>query len=324
MDIERKELDTDNGEFFLQTTFEINRKNLLNLYYDFTAYLCQFLNHKDQISLCQVSKNICLRLNAILPLSVDVHSTHDESLSYKKMLLEIISHKKQNNPRREGSKNYSGNVRNIIRLNLVNLQNIQETYIAETMNYFPNLKTLNLSGSNISNYTINKTSESCKKLESVDLVGCKNVTDESIIRLCKSCKKLKRLNLAGCSITNESVVAIAIDCTNLEYLNLRSCRNITGKAVIEILSNNPKINFLGLSRCGLSNDSIVEIIRHSKRDLSALKAHYSRYFNESEVDVIRQGESSLDENFEIVRRNERGVVPEPSFLNRTLSSCVLS
>ncbi len=54
----------------------------------------------------------------------------------------------------------------------------------------------------ITDFGINKFTNQCPNLESLDLTNCYNITDNSIKFLAFSCKFLVNLNLSGCKMVN--------------------------------------------------------------------------------------------------------------------------
>ncbi|XP_038720382.1 F-box protein At3g58530 [Tripterygium wilfordii] len=101
-------------------------------------------------------------------------------------------------------------------------------------------------------------------LRFLDLCGAQNISDESLSCIAK-CKKLVSLNLTWCvQITDAGVMAIAQDCTSLEFLSLFGIVGVTDKC-LEVLSR-----FCSNTLTTLDVNGCIGIKRRSRDDLLRL------------------------------------------------------
>jgi hypothetical protein len=72
-----------------------------------------------------------------------------------------------------------------------------------------NLKYASFSGcSEITDLGLQKFSQSCPNLESLDLADCNQLTDNSIKSLAFCCKFMMNLNLSGCGMVKKLILAL--------------------------------------------------------------------------------------------------------------------
>src|SRR3954468_18308620 len=101
---------------------------------------------------------------------------------------------------------------------------------------YPNLEYLNISAlceefkseNNIGLFAI---TQSCHKLEYLNISNRTEFSEISICNIIRSCLRLQHLNLNFCKITDVTIEEIVSSCLNLKYLDLEGCYKISKEAV---------------------------------------------------------------------------------------------
>ncbi|CAI2191193.1 14601_t:CDS:1, partial [Funneliformis geosporum] len=107
-----------------------------------------------------------------------------------------------------------------------------------------------------------KITQSCHKLEYLNISYCTEILEPSICNIIYSCPKLWHLSLRFCEISDMTIKEIACSCLNLKYLDLKGCENISKEAIDQLVSLNPNIhveNFVGTI---ITPDLIRLVINH--------------------------------------------------------------
>ncbi|KAF9403779.1 Antagonist of MEN (Mitotic Exit Network) [Mortierella sp. AD011] len=112
--------------------------------------------------------------------------------------------------------------------------------------------------------------ENCPRLQQLLMPGCAKITDVGISQIALRCPKMKHLDLRACSnVSDESLLLVARHCPELWHLNVgrvSSAPKVTGKSIVEI-AKNTNLNTLGLAGCGMTDEAVIEIARHSHSGL---------------------------------------------------------
>lgn len=124
-------------------------------------------------------------------------------------------------------------------------------------------------------YEISDQISKCKKLQSIDLSGCINLTDSDISSIFSgNFDNLKSINLSGIiKLTDSGATSLMNSCKNLTVLRLSNCPNIT-KLVLEYLNVvNLNLLVLEINRTPLISDSIItETIKLRAPNLRIIRA----------------------------------------------------
>lgn len=121
------------------------------------------------------------------------------------------------------------------------------------------LKSIDISGLNITDVGISSLSEFCPFLEDVLLFDCKKITDKSLASLALNCKNLSKLSICECSaITDTGLVNLA--CSELKSLKMNFCVGITNLGVIAIAKQCLKLESIDFTACdGVSDMGVVAL-----------------------------------------------------------------
>ena len=113
---------------------------------------------------------------------------------------------------------------------------------------------INLAGcENLTNEAIMAIAAKCPALTYLDVLECKNLTTEAIQAIAAKCPSLRSLNVEGCKkLTTEAIQAIAANCPELRSINVGNCENPTNEALEAIAANCPKLTKLVASGCSLT------------------------------------------------------------------------
>lgn len=141
--------------------------------------------------------------------------------------------------------------------------------------YFPNLESLNISYTNLTDEGIAVLTSGLKKLKDLNLESCWQITDTGVALLSRF-ENLKKLNLSGSTtwgkeslITDKSLFMIATFLPQLESLILTHCQKISDKG-IAYLSSLKQLKILNLWDCTHITDESLNTIKTSLKTLESL------------------------------------------------------
>ncbi|CAG2105141.1 unnamed protein product, partial [Medioppia subpectinata] len=137
----------------------------------------------------------------------------------------------------------------------------------------PKLESLNLIGCyNLTDeWLTSALTHRMNSLTELNLSMCKPITDHSLERIGDHLKNLEHLDLSGCSnITNTGLLELSMELKRLKYLNLRSCRHVSDVGIGHIAGATQEttlagaglftLEFLGLQDCQkITDDSLRHI-----------------------------------------------------------------
>ena len=96
-------------------------------------------------------------------------------------------------------------------------------------------------------------------ISSVNLVDCPGLKDDSLVHISLNCPNLRKLFLTDCHfITDTGIFALARNCNVLETVSLL-LRNISAKALVSLVENNPGIRKLYASSTAVTENTIKAI-----------------------------------------------------------------
>ncbi|CAG9321566.1 unnamed protein product [Blepharisma stoltei] len=135
-------------------------------------------------------------------------------------------------------------------LGLDNFKQLSDICVEALCNKSPNLETLSLSFTRISDSSLIHIS-SLKKLQYLSLRNCKKLSEPGLIELLRDLPELEALNFSATSnITDQVISVLASNCRNLKQLVLNDAR-ITS---LEPISNMANLSDLSIVGCkGLNN-----------------------------------------------------------------------
>ncbi|KAG0024034.1 Antagonist of MEN (Mitotic Exit Network) [Entomortierella chlamydospora] len=151
------------------------------------------------------------------------------------------------------------------------LKLIEDQDIMPLTTWFHNLQILEFYiCERLTDKTVVAVAENCPRLQQLLMPGCAKITDVGISQIALRCPKMKHLDLRACSnVSDESLILVARHCPELWHLNVgrvSSAPKVTGKSIVEI-AKNTNLNTLGLAGCGMTDEAVIEIARHSHSGL---------------------------------------------------------
>lgn len=100
-----------------------------------------------------------------------------------------------------------------------------------------------------------------KTIKILNLNGCRLIQDDGIIMLVnRFCHSIQRLSLSETSITEKSIKLISKKCINLNQLNISYCTGINDKALNYISKYSTSITSLDMATCNVSCDAVLEVV----------------------------------------------------------------
>lgn len=100
----------------------------------------------------------------------------------------------------------------------------------------------------------------------VALPGCALVDDSVMSEVARNCPRLEILDLRACElVTDKGILEIARHCPQLTYLNVGRVKHSEGITDLSIvaISQNTRVETLGLAGCAVSDETVLAIARHS-------------------------------------------------------------
>ena len=172
-----------------------------------------------------------------------------------------------------------------------NGKNISDSTIAEVARRFPDLQSLAIKYSGITDIGVIAVANRCPNLKSINLWSCEKITDASIVQVVKKCRHLQSLLLGVCGrITDTSVIEIARGCPHLQKLSLASCGTITDDVMVEIARGCPHLKSLDVRNSYDITDISVLAIAHNCPSLQKLnlgKIYGENITDESVMEIAR-------------------------------------
>ncbi len=117
----------------------------------------------------------------------------------------------------------------------------------------PNVTSLDLSWTLLSNQTLKLIAESFRRIEAINLNGCNMIQEDGFnCLLTTHGESLNKLEISGClQFSAMSVLNIGVYCRNLTRLNISNCSRVTNEAVMEACQQWIQLKFLDLK--GIKN-----------------------------------------------------------------------
>ncbi|RNA37188.1 leucine rich repeats containing F box [Brachionus plicatilis] len=132
----------------------------------------------------------------------------------------------------------------------------------------PNVTSLDLSWTLLSNQTLKLIVDSFKKIESINLSGCNMIQEDGFNELLiKHGNSLKNLEIAGCiHFSSDVIFNIGCYCRGIEKLNISNCHRIKNESIIEACPQWLKLKYIDLR--GIKNfNSGLSSFRKNNTDI---------------------------------------------------------
>ena len=138
---------------------------------------------------------------------------------------------------------------------------------------YPNLLSINLSYTQVTDKAIAALSAKCPSLISVNLSGCSEISDVALSCLAQhSGRNIQQLFVSGCSKVGDiGVQLIAQEAkSSLCLLDLNDCPKVSDKALVYLGHYCPSLSYLRLKNTGISVPVLFKFLSSSKLCLSEL------------------------------------------------------
>ena len=184
---------------------------------------------------------------------------------------------------------------NLIRINLTMAQITDKTIVALANSpSAATLATLNLSDCiNISDVSLQALAENCPNLVSINLKHT-SITDHGVRLLVQKCPHLYRVRIFGCAVTDTGLKEVAKYAKRLSWLDLGQCTEIGDEGLIPLAQGCPGLQWLDISRKREENDAalqritdlgIIAIVKNC-RDLELLDVSYCSGITDQSLIVV--------------------------------------
>jgi F-box/leucine-rich repeat protein 2/20 len=192
----------------------------------------------------------------------------------------------------EGLIDFAKNCSNLLKLNIQDCENISQNCIIEITKIFKNLNSFAFgffeSQYNINNEYFTTMFNNCKNLKSLN-ISYSNLTvfyfnETSLQSLIFN--NLTELSFHFCDLTNENIIEFSKYCSNLQVFIVKHIKKITDKSIIEITKNCKNLNKLNISSCENIKENGFESIALNCKNLKFLYIDYNKYINESIITKI--------------------------------------
>ncbi|XP_072264777.1 F-box/LRR-repeat protein 4 [Pyxicephalus adspersus] len=167
---------------------------------------------------------------------------------------------------------------------------IEQTTLLSILNFCPEIQHLNLGSCVlIEDYDLiaSVIGAKCKKLRSLDLWRCKNITEKGLRELAAGCPLLEELDLGWCptlhsgtgcftnlarkltglrklfltanrSVCDSDIEELAANCQNLQYLDILGTRMVSAAALRKLLECCKELKLLDVSFCSQIDSRVVQ------------------------------------------------------------------
>jgi hypothetical protein len=121
----------------------------------------------------------------------------------------------------------------------------------------PNVTSLDLSWTLLSNQTLKLIAESFRRIESINLSGCNMIQEDGLnCLLTTHGPSLTSLEISGClQFSSMSVLNIGVYCGSLNRLNISNCHRVTNESIMEACQQWVQLRFLDMR--GIKNVNIL-------------------------------------------------------------------
>ena len=139
---------------------------------------------------------------------------------------------------------------------------VNDTQLISIANGLPQLQSLDISWSDITDEGIRAVANGLPQLQSLYAIECYDITDEGLRALVRGCPQLQSLNFHNCDIiTDEGITALANGLPQLQSLNISWCIKLTDEGIKALASGCPQLQYLNIGLCRKITDEGREIAR---------------------------------------------------------------
>ncbi|KAM8953436.1 F-box/LRR-repeat protein 4 [Pelodytes ibericus] len=181
---------------------------------------------------------------------------------------------------------------------------IEQTGLLRIMNSCPDMEHLSLGSCiMIENYDliVSVLGAKCKKLQSLDMWRCKNITEKGMAELVSGCQLLEELDLGWCptlqsstgcivnlaqklpalrklfltanrSVCDTDIEALAENCQHLQHLDILGTRMVSPRAIRKLLESCKELSLLDVSFCSQIDSRIVQDLTSRYPNVSIKKS----------------------------------------------------
>eukprot|EP00795_Rhopilema_esculentum_P012969 gene12969-3730_t len=135
-----------------------------------------------------------------------------------------------------------------------------------------NLRSLDISWSNVSDIGIQAVSEAVDRLECICMNGCQYVTDEAVRSIAIRHKEsIRVVEMFGCfNISNVSLTILQEYCPLIETFNIGQCHKVSDAALAGFAKKAKRLENVDLRGCKQIRDTSMKVIAESCPNLSTL------------------------------------------------------
>lgn len=122
------------------------------------------------------------------------------------------------------------------------------------LNLVPNLRYVDFTNClDIADDALVHLAEKCPQIESLCLIGCRNIIGNCFSHLIKTCKNLKTLLLRYLKINDQILIGQYWEGNVLEEIDISACPFITAQGLYSFLGKLKQLKYLNMSYCGEGN-----------------------------------------------------------------------
>lgn len=146
-------------------------------------------------------------------------------------------------------------------LRLKGCRNITDDAIQRFTQLCHMIESLDLSGcQNLTNTTCDCLGQNCSLLQTLSLESCSRI-DDTGLELLSWCSNLTCLDVSWCTVGDRGLTAIARGCKGLQRFRAIGCREITSRGVEQLTRNCRGLLLLNLNYCGqgITDEALVHL-----------------------------------------------------------------
>lgn len=102
----------------------------------------------------------------------------------------------------------------------------------------------------INDLALEKISRSCRQLESICLIECKNFGGTTLGSVLKNCKFLSTLLMRFTKLADAAILAVKWEATVIKELDITGCYYVTTTGLTMLLSKLPQLTYFKMNQCG--------------------------------------------------------------------------